>query len=124
MNFELETIPQQRFKNVSKILESQNFNLERIKQLSPCLHNLLMWVMGILKIKKGVIEFHKVIRKYSLSSYDYDILTDEEINFSSEMDNIMLLYYKLLRYANTFCKSYEKIAQQIMVSMNIILDKK
>ena len=71
-----------------------------------------------------MIEFHKVIRKYSLSSYDYDILTEEEINFSSEMDNIMLLYYKLLRYANTFCKNYEKVAQQIMVSMNIISEKK
>ena len=65
-----------------------------------------------------------MIRKYSLSSYDYDILGEDEINFSSEMDNIMLLYYKLLRYANTFCKNYEKPAQQIMVNMGIISDKK
>ena len=124
MNFELETIPHHRFRNVSKIIESPTFSLERIKQLSPCLYNLLMWVIGNKICYLGVIEFHKVIRKYSLSSYDYDILTEEEINFSAEMDNIMLLYYKLLRYANTFCKNYEKSAQQIMVSMNIISEKK
>ena len=82
-----------------------------------------MWVIGILINNLGVIEFHKVIRKYSLSSYDHDILNENEINFSSEMDNIMLLYYKLLRYANTLCKNYEKSAQQIMISMNIISDK-
>lgn len=35
------------------------------------------------------------------------------------MDNILLLYYKLLRYANTFCKKFEKSAQALMTSMNI-----
>lgn len=69
--------------------------------------------------KIGVLEFHRVIRKYSLSSYDYDILSNEEINFSNEMDGVMVLYYKLLRYANTHCKAYEKSAYQIMEQMNI-----
>jgi hypothetical protein len=68
-----------------------------------------------------VIEFHRVIRKYSLSSYDYDILSEEEASFCNEMDNILVLYYKLLRYANTYCKKFEKIAQNIMTSMNIII---
>jgi hypothetical protein len=64
-----------------------------------------------------------VIRKYSLSSYDYEVLSEEEITFCSEMDNILVLYYKLLRYANTYCKKYEKAAQGIMASMNISLAK-
>lgn len=64
-------------------------------------------------------EFHRVIRKYSLSSYDFDILNDDEINFCNEMDNIMILYYKLLRYANSYCKNYEKNAQSLMTNMNL-----
>jgi hypothetical protein len=58
-----------------------------------------------------------------LSSYDYDILNEEEISFCTEMDNILILYFKLLRYANTYCKKYEKAAQNIMTSMNITLGK-
>ena len=69
------------------------------------------------------MEFHRVIRKYSLSSYDYDILSEEEITFCTEMDNIMILYFKLLRYANSYCKKYEKFAQNIMNSMNIQIGK-
>ena len=73
----------------------------------------------LLKISLGVVEFHRAIRKYSLSSYDYEILEEDEISFCTEMDNILVLYYKLLRYANTYCKKYEKTAQSIMASMNI-----
>jgi hypothetical protein len=109
---ELETIPHMRFRSVEKIIESPNFNFDKIKQLSPCLYSLISWVIG-------VIEFHRVIRKYSLSSYDYDILNEDEINFCMEMDNILLLYYKLLRYANTYCKKFEKTAQLIMNAMNL-----
>ena len=67
----------------------------------------------------GVVEFHRVIRKYSLSSYDYDVLDEDEINFCNEMDNILILYFKLLRYANSYCKKYEKNAQNIMSGMNL-----
>ena len=66
-----------------------------------------------------MIEFHRVIRKFTLSSYDYDILNEEEINFCTEMDNILMLYFKLLRYANKYCKRLEKNAQGIMLAMNI-----
>jgi hypothetical protein len=71
----------------------------------------------------GVIEFHRFIRKYSISSYDLDILSEDEINFCVEMDNILVLYFKLLRYANKYCKKYEKVAQNIMASMNIVVGK-
>lgn len=112
-DLELETIPNQIFKSVEAKLESSNFSIDKIKLLSPCLHHLISWIMG-------VIEFHRVIRKYSLSSYDYDILDENEIAFCSEMDNIILLYYKLLRYATKHCKMYEKEAQRIMNDMNVI----
>ena len=36
-----------------------------------------------------------------------------------EMDSIILLYYKLLRYANKYCKKYESIAKSMMNEMNI-----
>lgn len=109
-NFELETIPQQRFKQVEGHLENQNFNFDSIKKLSPCLHKLLTWVAG-------VVEFHRVIRNFSLSSYDYDILNQDEIFFCTQMDTIYLLYFKLLRYVNKFCKKYEKNSQSILASM-------
>ena len=91
------------------------FSGKKIKNLSPCLAHLISWLMG-------VIEFHRVVRKYSLSYFDYDILDKEEIKFCGEMDNILLLYYKLLRYANKYCKKYEKNAQGIMKTMDIPID--
>ena len=54
-----------------------------------------------------------------MSEYDYEILDENEINFCREMDNIVLLYYKLLRYATKYCKQYEKEAQDIMSKMNL-----
>ncbi len=108
-DLELETIPYKIFNKVENSLGKNNFN---IKSLSPCFNHLINWVIG-------VIEFHRVIRKYSLSNYDYEILSEDEINFCLEMDNIVLLYYKLLRYATKHCKDYEKNAQIIMDNMNI-----
>ena len=86
---------------------------KNIKNLSPCFSKLILWV-------SGVIEFHKVIRKYSLSDYDYDILNKDEINFCIRMDNIILLYYKLNRYIHKFCTKYENKAKLIMKDMDII----
>ena len=108
-DLELETIPYKIFNKVENSLGKNNYN---VKSLSPCFNHLINWVIG-------VIEFHRVIRKYSLSNYDYEILSEDEINFCLEMDNIVLLYYKLLRYATKHCKDYEKNAQIIMDNMNI-----
>ena len=112
-DMELETIPNERFRMVEKTLENQVFSPEKTKSFSPCLLHMISWV-------NGVIEFHRVIRKYSLSGYDYEILDENEINFCREMDNIVLLYYKLLRYASKYCKKNEKDAQEIMVKMNLV----
>jgi hypothetical protein len=111
-NLELETIPYKVFTVVEQKLKEDTFMPKNIQNLSPCFSKLILWV-------SGVIEFHKVIRKYSLSDYDYDILEQDEIQFCMEMDNIILLYYKLLRYSNKFCKEYENIAKRIMKEMNI-----
>ena len=111
-NLELETIPYKVFTIVEQKLKEDTFVPKNIQNLSPCFSKLILWV-------SGVIEFHKVIRKYSLSDYDYDILEQDEIQFCMEMDNIILLYYKLLRYANKYCKEYENIAKEIMKEMNI-----
>ena len=109
---ELETIPYKIFNTVEQKLKEDTFLPKNIKNLSPCFSKLILWV-------SGVIEFHKVIRKYSLSDYDYDILTKDEIAFCMEMDNIILLYYKLLRYATKYCKEYENLSKAIMREMNI-----
>ena len=71
---------------------------------------MLLWVVG-------VVEFHRVVRMYSLSTYDYEILDDDEVRFCAEMDGVYLLYYKLKRYVNKFCKKYEKKAQTLLNSM-------
>ena len=111
-HLELETIPYKVFTIVEQKLKEDTFVPKNIQNLSPCFSKLILWV-------SGVIEFHKVIRKYSLSDYDYDILEQDEIQFCMEMDNIILLYYKLLRYANKYCKEYENFAKGIMKEMNI-----
>ena len=110
-DLELETIPYDIFTSVEKKLKEETFMPKNIKNLSPCFSKLILWV-------SGVIEFHRVIRKYSLSEYDYEILDQDELTFCMEMDSIILLYYKLLRYANKFCKEYENAAKAIMNEMN------
>ncbi len=56
---ELETIPHSRFKSVEKIIESPQFDIGKIKLLSPCLHHLLSWVLG---------KFFIILIQVSLSS--------------------------------------------------------
>ena len=104
-----------KFNKVEKLMQDQEFSNERMKYFSPCLNHLICWEMG-------VIEFHRVIRNYSLSYYDFSILDNDEIIFCQQMDNIVLIYYKLLRYANKYCKIYEKNALDLMKSMNIQID--
>ena len=111
-DIELETLPYNVFIAVEKKLKEDTFEPKNIKNLSPCFSKLILWVSGVL-------EFHRVIRKYSLSEYDYDILEQDEITFCMEMDSIILLYYKLLRYANKYCKEYESTAKTLMNEMNI-----
>ena len=111
-NLELETITLNKFNKVEKLMQDQEFSNERMRYFSPCLNHLICWEMG-------VVEFHRVIRNYSLSYYDYSILDNDEIIFCQQMDNIILIYYKLLRYANKYCKVYEKNATELMKSMNI-----
>ena len=83
-----------------------------MKKYSIQLQNLINWI-------KGVIEFHKVIRKYCLNEFDIEILEENEIKFCNEMDTIDLLYYKLLRYAAKYCKKYEKFSRKLMEEMGI-----
>ena len=45
---ELESIPYQRFRLVEKIIENPVFDINRIKQYSPCLHHLISWVIGTI----------------------------------------------------------------------------
>lgn len=113
-NLELEIIPYPIFQAIEKELkENPVFQLNRINSFSPCLQHLIFWYMGI-------IELHRTIRKYSLSEYDYDILSQDEIEFCSEMDKNVFLYYKHLRYANKHCNEYKGYANQIMEGMNLI----
>ena len=111
-NFELETIPSSTYSEVEKLLGQKEFNPDNINHYSTSQIHLINWV-------KGVVEFHRIIRKYSLSVYDYEILSDNEINFCIEMDTIDLLYYKLLRYAAKYCSKYEKKAKIMMSEMNM-----
>ena len=89
------------------------YSEKNIKNISPYFYKLVNWILGVL-------EFHRAIRKYSLSEYDYEILNKDEINFCIKMDNIILLYYKLNRYINKYCQNYENKAKLIMKEMGII----
>lgn len=112
-NFELETIPTTVYCQVEKILESKDFSEASLSSYSTPHQHMINWV-------KGIMEFHRLIRKYSLANYDYNYLSESEINFCKEMDSIDILYYRLLRYAGQHCKGYEKAAKRIMSEMNIV----
>ena len=110
--FELETILPEVYLKVNRIISQSEFKEENMKKYSIQLQNLINWI-------KGVIEFHKVIRKYCLNEFDIEILEENEIKFCNEMDTIDLLYYKLLRYAAKYCKKYEKFSRKLMEEMGI-----
>ena len=112
-NIELELLPNKIFKKVEKMMKDDIYSEKNIKNISPYFYKLVNWILGVL-------EFHRAIRKYSLSEYDYEILNKDEINFCIKMDNIILLYYKLNRYINKYCQNYENKAKLIMKEMGII----
>ena len=104
---ELETIPGNVYRNVEKALKDPLFSSNKLKVLSPCLCHLYSWI-------SGVVEFHRAVRKYCLNSYDYEILNCDEQKFCSKMDNVALMYFKILRYANKYCSQYESEAKEYM----------
>jgi len=110
---ELELIPYSIFKIVEKAMKDKFFSEKKIQNINSCFNKLINWIFGVL-------EFHKAIRKYTLSDYDYDILNKDEINFCIKMDNIILLYYKLNRYITKYCKDYENKSKMLMKKMGII----
>ena len=107
----LETIPNNIFKEVEKLFQNEVFNFNKIKSYSPCLYNLICWEMG-------VIEYHRYIRNFCLNYYDMKILSKEEIIFCGQMDNINIMYNKLKYYTYKFCKQFEKEAVKIMETIN------
>ena len=112
-SLELELLPNKIFKLIEKIMKEDEYSEKINRNLYPCFNKLINWILGIL-------EFHRAIRKYSLSHYDYEILNKEEINFCIRMDNIILLYFKLKRYISKYCKEYENKSEKIMKEMGLI----
>ena len=110
---ELELIPYKIFKKVEKLMTDEIFSVKNAKKTSPCFYKLINWILGVL-------EFHRAIRKYSLSEYDFDILNKDEIDFCIRMDNIIVLYYKLNRYIANYCQEYEADSKLIMKDMGLI----
>ena len=107
----LETIPNNIFKDVEKIFQNDAFNFNKMKGYSSCLYNLICWEMG-------VIEYHRVVRNFCLNYYDMKILTKEEIIFSGQMDNISIMYNKLKYYSYSYCKENENDAIKLMMEIN------
>jgi hypothetical protein len=107
----LETIPNNIFKDIEKIFQNDAFNFNKMKGYSPCLYNLICWEMG-------VIEYHRTVRNFCLNYYDMKILSKEEIIFCGQMDNINIMYNKLKYYSYTFCREFENDAMKIMMEIN------
>ena len=97
------------------LLNNIYFKPEYMKNFNTCFSNVISWVIGVL-------ELHKILRKYSTNIYDSEILEKNEINFCKEIDTATLNYYKALRYTKYFCEEYEKEAKDIMREMDIFID--
>ena len=112
---EIELIPSNIINKVNELLiNNEHFKPDNMKKFNPCFSNVISWVIGIL-------ELYKILRKYSLNSYDYEIFDKKEIKFCKKIDDIIFNYYKVLRYTNYFCKEYENKAKDIMHQMNIFI---
>ena len=115
----LETIPNNIFKEIEKLFQNEAFNYNKLKGYSSCLYNIICWEMGI-------IEYHRAIRNFCLNYYDMKILSKEEIIFCGQMDNINIMYNKLKYYTHSFCEKFEKDAIKLMIGINsdVIKEKK
>ena len=112
-NLNIDIIPYESFQLAEKIYEENIgiFDNDKIKY-SKCLKNVIYWI-------KGVLEFHRDKRFYSMSFYDYDILNKEEQAFCSQMDLLYIKFYQIKYYINTFCFQYKKEAFELMEQYNI-----
>ena len=107
----LETIPNNIFKEIEKIFKNNAFNFNKMKGYSPCIYNLICWEMG-------VIEYHRSIRNFCLNYYDMKILSKEEIIFCGQMDNINIMFNKLKYYTSSFSKEFKDDAIKLMIEIN------
>ena len=112
-SLEIELISNDIINKVDEILiNNECFRPEYMKRFNNCFSNVISWVIGIL-------EFYKILRKFSVGNYDLEILKQKEIKFCKEFDEEILNYYKVFRYIDYFCKDYEKEAKDIINQMDI-----
>lgn len=64
-----------------------------------------------------MVEIHKYIRKYYLSDFDYEILSEDEIRFAKMQDFLQVRSYKLIRALEMYWADYQEAAQVIMQTM-------
>jgi hypothetical protein len=114
--FQLETIPLHTYREVVKMLEHEDFSDKSLKHYSNDIRHLIEWM-------KGVIEAHRIIRKYSFNENELSILDEDEINCCEKLDTIELLYYKFVRYTATYCKKYANEAKEIMEDINLEMER-
>lgn len=110
-NLEYETLSQEKFNVIETMLEDDELHPNKVKGLSGCFLKLLVFLSGL-------IELHRSVRPYSLSSYDFEILSKDEQEILYRLDRSHLQYLKLLRYTTTYCKGYEKNAKEILFQIN------
>lgn len=108
-----DIIPYKLFQKAEKIYEENIgiFNNDKIKY-SKCLKNVINWI-------KGVLEYHRYKRFYSMSFYDYEILNEIEQSFCKQMDLLEVKLYKIKYYVNEFCNIYKEEAYELMKQYNI-----
>ena len=110
---DIDVIPYELFQKAEKIYEENIgiFNNDKIKY-SKCLKNVINWI-------KGVLEYHRYKRFYSMSFYDYEILNETEQSFCIQMDLLEVKFYKIKYYVNEFCIIYKEEAYELMKQYNI-----
>jgi len=109
----IDIIPYELFQKAENIFEENIgiFNNDKIKY-SKCLKNVICWI-------KGVLEYHRYKRFYSMSFFDYDILNENEQSFCIQMDMLEVKLYKIKYYVNEFCIIYKEEAYELMKENNI-----
>ena len=108
----LDDINYNIYTQLEKIIEIDTSIFENKDNYAPCLINLV-------KFELGVIEYFRAIRNYCISSFDYSILNQHEIEFCQKMDSSLDTYYKIKNYTFNKCQNYHSNAIKLLKKIDL-----
>jgi len=106
-NFKYDVVPSKTFRMIETYIELPHYTIEKARATSQALGNLVSWILGIFN-------FHRFLRKYSVSDIELAILETEEVAFAKNMDKLQLRNYYLAHFARDHCSDYHDYTEGVI----------